>query len=450
MPPHRNIMNGMIYPSAATNSYGLHFNGSGLTTPVKLQYVPYSKSYMIRIMAMAAIAGHHTLLESWRGEGRSCRDIDTMREALLMLKTTQSGIIPVGDAGTVWRFVTSIAALQTEREVALQGSKRLYERPITPLVAVLQRMGAMVSAPTQQGEMVVVSPCSSPLRGVDVDADTGKLSSQFLSSLLLIAPYLSSPLTVALPLTQRSRPYVELTCMLMHRAGARVVWDDERVVVEPSTYRLSALQQLFLEAEPDWTAMSYAYAWCAIKEGPKSIFIPQCARESMQGDSALSRIMEHFSVVTRFFPNGVLVERLSKENHQPLQMDLADHIDLVPSLFFTCLACQKPFHFTRIGSLRYKESDRLSALHHIGHELGYSIEHDNDSLRWNGTRSEVKHWVVVDPREDHRLAMSLTALAPVHNNIRLLTPNVVEKSYPLFWQDAKSVGICLQEPAAQH
>ncbi len=409
-----------------------------------LKHVPFSKSYMIRVFAMVFLAGASDRLEAWRSTTQSCKDIDGMREALLSLSETDSGIIDVGSAGAVWRFITAIASLKTDRPVKFKGGDRLFSRPIAPLVESLRQLGANIDFSPNNVEELTVYPSQKSLNGGFIGAETGEHSSQFLSALMLIGPYLSSPLTIAIHPQQRSKPYFELTYLLMQKAGAKVTVHESEVTVYPSAYKLENIIPLLEKPEIDWTALSYPLGWCAMPEGPHSLFVANCDRESLQGDLALTKMMESFGVRTRFFPSGVLIERIGKtKNLESFEQDLSDNIDLVPTLFTVCLALERPFHFYRIGALKYKESDRLTSLIALGKSVGYAIGSTNEELFWEGEKviGDVPNEVVINPFQDHRIAMASTILALRRKNIWLQTPHVVEKSYSYFWDDARTIGL---------
>lgn len=414
---------------------------------IELRHLPYSKSYMIRVFAMVFLAGCENWLESWRSNERSCKDIDYMREALLSLGETGSDRICVGSAGAVWRFVTAIASLTTHRKVHFTGSPRLFERPIKPLVDSLRSLGASIRFENEDPQKMSVFPAEEPLRGGYIGAETGESSSQFLSALMLIGPYLSSPLRLSIHPQQRSKPYFELTYKLMIRAGARVEVGEHEITIHPSVYNKDRLRELLDNPEIDWTAVSYPMGWCAMPEAPRSLFIPDCYRESLQGDIILSKEMESFGVKTRFFPTGILIERVQPIPYgRLLDQDLSGNIDLVPTLFSACLALDRPFRFRRVGALRYKESDRIASLLAMADVLGYKVEASEEELRWDGKR-EVFHEgsPVIDPFDDHRIAMAATLFAFRRKGIRLSTPEVVEKSYTHFWEDIALLGITLQD-----
>ena len=418
---------------------------TGRLETVRLEYVPYSKSYMIRVFALAFLSGSSDLIEVWRGESKSCQDIDYMREALLALGDTDTKHIPVGSAGAVWRFLTAIAALSTDRPIMFKGTSRLFARPIDPLIESLQLLGANIDFDTTHVEQTTIFPSASRLHGGEIASEVGENSSQFLSALMLIAPYLSSPLKIHIHKDQRSKPYINLTYSLIEKAGAKISEERGVITIEPSQYDRAKVEQLLLHPETDWTAVSYPMGWCAIPEAPQSIFIPNCYRESLQGDIVLSKVMESFGVRTRFFPTGILIERVGNDKIDRLyDQDLSDNIDLVPTLFTTCLALGRPFRFRRIGALRYKESDRISSLIEMASRLGYQVIFEGEELRWDGTPpSPMNSPITINPHEDHRIAMALTVFTFKKEGIYLEDPSVVEKSYTHFWEDAKSVGITL-------
>lgn len=417
----------------------IHTNGS-----ITLHHVPYSKSYLIRVLAMAMLAGAIDSVDNFRSPERSCRDINVMREALLTLCRTDSTTIPVEDAGTVWRFIVAIASLRTDRTINFSGRERLFNRPIVPLIASLRALGADISFdPTDVRSMAIHTP-ATPLRAGHITSDTGALSSQFLSALMLIAPYLQGHTRIDLSHNQRSKPYTELTYKLMQEAGAKILVSEEYVEIEKGSYNRRAVEQLIQNAETDWTALSYLHAWCAMPNGPKSIFVPDCFRESMQGDVALLKLISSFGVATRFFPHGILIERIKSAEKNKLVLDFVANIDLVPTFVVLCLALARPFHFKRISALRLKESDRIEGLLNMAKNLGYAVEATDDDLFWEGQRIAMDRKACIDPCGDHRLAMAASIFAFVEDGVQLQTPEVVEKSYPYFWEDARRIGLFLK------
>lgn len=437
-PPPKKEGRALVYNHPSNN---LEYKAGAVTLP----FVPYSKSYMIRVFAMATLSGAIDLVETWHSSRHSCRDIDTMRESLLAFHQTETGVLNVEDAGTVWRFIIAIAALRTNRTVSFSGSTRLFDRPIAPLVNALCKLGAEIDFSSDKVAAITVSPSKEALCGGNISSETGTFSSQFLSALMLIGPYLSSPLRIAISSGQRSKPYSELTYRLMQLAGAEVVVEDGFVEIRPSGYDKRLVATLLENPEPDWTALSYTYSWSAMPEAPRSIFVPDCYRETLQGDIALSKIMESFGVVTRFFPKGILIERIKPASMVQLHINLSDHIDLVPSIMMTCLALERPFRFLRVGALKYKESNRFECLLSICRSLGYKIEAGEDELFWGGAKVPASSPVTIDPCNDHRIAMAASIMGLRRNDLKLLTPEVVEKSYPFFWQDAAAIGLTLQD-----
>lgn len=445
-------MNNLSSTPSASLPKRLHYSApidpnSGRVETIRLEHIPYSKSYMIRVFAMAFLCGAKDLVEAWHGENRSCQDIDHMREALLALGDTDSSHIQVGSAGAVWRFVTAIATLCTDRPIQFRGTARLFARPIGPLVDSLQQLGACIEFLPDRAEEMTVFPSREALHGGEIGAEVGENSSQFLSALMLIAPYLSSPLKLKVHEGQRSMPYIDLTYSLIERAGGSIRREQDKIIIEPSSYGRAKVEQLLRHPETDWTAVSYPMGWCASPAAPQSIFIPDCYRESLQGDIVLARLMESFGVRTRFFPTGILIERVGTDKNDRLyDQDLSGNIDLVPTLFTTCLAVGRPFRFRRVGALRYKESDRIKSLLDLSKALGYEVTYQDEALSWEGTPPEIPTTSpIIDPYDDHRIAMALTVLSFSIDGIGLLTPEVVEKSYTFFWQDAAKVGITLAD-----
>ena len=220
-------------------------------------------------------------------------------------------------------------------------------------------------------------------------------------------------------------------------------WTDGQTIrVEPGEYR-----HVTYRIENDWTASSYWYEMMALCEDKDAeIFLPGLTENSLQGDSILPRLFAPLGVQTTYTQEGV---RLTKSTVTASRMDedLTSTPDLAQTLVVTCVCLGIPFHFTGLESLKIKETDRMNALRIEMSKLGVTlVEEDGCALRWE----RPEHWRL-NPQEgatmatyqDHRMAMSMAPICLKLGSIQIEHPEVVEKSYPLFWDNMQKMGFDL-------
>lgn len=350
-----------------------------------------------------------------------CDDCDVLMAAL----TSDSDHIDVGASGTALRFLTAYFALQDGRTVVLDGTERLRQRPVGELVDALRQMGADIDYLGQEG-FPPLKITGKRLHGSRV-VMRGDVSSQFVSALLMIAPVVGG-LTLCLDSKIVSRPYIEMTLVLMRHYGVQSQFVDNTITVPAGRYQIVPLA-----VEGDWSAAAYWLALQALL--PQShIVLKPLTMNSVQGDSAIVEIME---------PLGVKVQQVGEELHlSSCEVLLPSHYeremsatpDLVPPLVVTLCLLRIPFTLSGVRTLRIKESDRLAALQSQLGKLGYEIVINEDSISGTGCCPAVQGEVVLDSCNDHRIAMSLALAATRHKGLIVSSAEAVSKSYPQFWQ----------------
>jgi 3-phosphoshikimate 1-carboxyvinyltransferase len=329
-----------------------------------------SKSESNRVLIIAALTdGKFTIHDL-----ADARDTQTLIEILVQLPDAHEGVeqmFDVGPAGTAMRFLTGLLSI-TPGRFLLTGSERMKERPIGILVNALRSMGADISYVQRDGYPPLRIRGRKP-EGNLVEMNPG-VSSQFVSSLLLIAPVLPDGLTIQFSSSPVSKPYLNMTIELMRYFGAKVQWEGNSIIVEHSPY-----QSRDFCVEADWSAASYWYSVAALSE-EADLFLGGLHRESLQGDSVLKEIYLQLGVETRFEEEGVRLVRNS-EIVLPavLEYDFSDCPDIAQTLACTCAGLGMGAKFSGLGTLRIKETDRLSALKNELFKFGVSTEIVSDS-----------------------------------------------------------------------
>ena len=394
-----------------------------------LVLLPASKSISNRLLIMSALTDFRLVTL-----GLSESD-----DTKVMLESLHSDSYErnVGHAGTAMRFLTAYFALK-QGEVLLTGSERMKNRPIGILVELLRELGAKIEYTDKEGY--------PPLRISDGKLKGGKrsinseISSQYITALLLIGPYLPGGLELFLKGNMVSASYINLTLQLMKRAGIKYVWNQNHIKIEEGNYQAGTFQ-----IEPDWSAASYWYEMVALAE-KSQVFLSGLTSESLQGDSALVSIFENFGVKSIFEEEGVSLLK-TKGNTEFFEYDFTLNPDLVQTIIPTCVALSIPFRITGTHTLRIKETDRILALYTEMKKFGVMLNYSESGewISWDGKSRFVPTTdVVIDTYEDHRMAMGFAPLALKTGGIRINEPAVVSKSYPGFWDDLMRVGFELK------
>ena len=394
--------------------------------------LPASKSISNRALIIHALTGGNVMPENLS----DCDDTKVIIRAL----SHRPEVIDIKAAGTAMRFMTAYLSV-TEGEHTITGTERMKHRPIGVLVDALRYLGAEIE---YAGEKGFPPLC---IRGRQLEGGRleipGNVSSQYISALLMIAPVLSKGLEMKLTGGIVSRPYIDLTLHLMHQFGVSAEWTDiDSITVKPQPYR-----QRPYTIENDWTAASYWYEVLALTDelGSK-VVLPGMLDGSRQGDSAVRYIFSLLGIKTAFADREA--DRLTDTTltRHPCMLnrmdyDFTNQPDLAQTLIATCPVLGIPFHFTGLGSLRIKETDRIEAMKTEMEKLGYILHADSGTeLSWEGDRCEPAAQPVIDTYEDHRMAMSFAPLAIRLGRIGINHPEVVSKSYPHYWNDLRKAG----------
>ena len=392
--------------------------------------LPSSKSISNRLLIMAALSNSKLKIK-----GLSDSD-----DTLTMINNLNSGEKSknVGHAGTAMRFLTSYYAFMPG-EVILTGSERMKNRPIGELVDNLKKLGADIEYLGKKDYPPLLIKGGN-LKGGILSVDGG-ISSQFISSLLLIAPMLPKGLEIRLTGNIISASYINLTLQLMKRAGIKYNWKKNLIKVEEGIYQGGTMT-----VEPDWSAASYWYEICSLVD-KSEINLPGLTSESLQGDAALIEIFGNLGVKTEFEENGI---RLIKSSHNTtfFEYDFSLNPDLVQSLVPTCVLLGIPFRFTGTQTLRIKETDRILALHNEMKKFGVSIDfpESGEWISWSKkSKFKPNNKIIIETYKDHRMAMAFAPIALKTQEINISDPMVITKSYPLFWENLLSAGFTITE-----
>lgn len=325
-------------------------------------------------------------------------------------------------AGTTSRFVTALAALGAET-TTITGDPPLRARPMGDLHSALRHLGAQVRT-LEDVDRLPVQVSGGDLRGGSIRM-SGDVSSQFLSAVMLIAPYLPGGVTFELIPPVVSRPYIDMTVQIMGEFGAQVVSRGESpIVVSPGGY----VGRDFI-VEPDASSASYPLAAAAITAGV--VAVPGLNSSSHQGDVRFLQILEQMGCEVSVDVTGAVVRGTNEL--KGIDIDMADISDLVPTVAVMALFARDTTRIRNVSFIKAKESDRLARLVDGIIALGGRAEEVDTGLDVHPLHDSQSRRVVLETHHDHRLAMAWSLVALRRAGIAIDDPSVVSKSWPQWW-----------------
>lgn len=334
----------------------------------------------------------------------------------------------IGNAGTAARFLTAFLTLG-QGEYVLDGDERMRQRPIGDLLAALGQLGAHV-LPLAVGESsAAVCPpvkiVASGLAGGRAEV-AGHISSQFLSALLMVAPYARQAVEIVVTTELNSRPYVDMTLAVMADFGVAVEREDyRRFVVHPARYR--ALPTYAIES--DASAASYFFAAPAILGG--SVRVEGISPRSRQGDMAFLDVLQEMGCRVEEGENYVEV-RGPEGALRGVDADLRDIPDTAQTLAAIAPFASTPTRIRGIASARWKETDRVAAMCAELARLGVTVAEHPDGLT-------VQPCTAIRPAlirtyNDHRMAMAFALIGLRVPGVFIENPACVSKTFPAYFE----------------
>jgi 3-phosphoshikimate 1-carboxyvinyltransferase len=334
-----------------------------------------------------------------------------------------------GNAGTLLRFLTASLSVLPGRW-RLDGTARLRERPIGPLVAALRGLGAAIRHTGRPG-CVPIEIVGGGWQGAATRLDAGE-SSQYLSALLMAALAAPRPIVVEVS-SLTSIPYVEVTLAAVRRCGGHIEALGEGG--RPPAYRVTPglRPPPRLRVEGDASAACYPAAAAALTGG--TVYLDGLGARSPQGDRGFFALLAAMGAEVTWNGDEVTVRG---DHLQGVDVDLSAMPDQVPTLAALAPFARGTTRITGVAHLRLKESDRLAAMATELRRLGAQVMEGADWLEIAGTWSTAPppdDEVTVETYGDHRIAMSLALVGLRRPGVAIASPEVVSKSYPDFWRD---------------
>ncbi|MAW83258.1 MAG: 3-phosphoshikimate 1-carboxyvinyltransferase [Crocinitomicaceae bacterium] len=335
------------------------------------------------------------------------------------------------NAGTALRFVVAFLAAK-EGIWKVSGSKRMHERPIKPLIDCLAELGTEIKYLEKKG-FPPIEIRSKKLKSKKLSLP-GDISSQFISALLLVAPTIENGLNLEITSKILSKPYINMTLDLMNEFGIEYSWKNNLIKVQEQSYLGKSIH-----VENDWSAASFWYSFLALSKSGE-IKIPNLYANSIQGDSILSIIYSKLGIKTEFNEDSIILSK-TKNTAKEIELDLSNHPDLALPIIVTCAGLGTKAHLMGLESLKIKESNRLECIKTELEKFNVISYVSDSSIKIIENQKILQPISIIECHDDHRIPMSIAPLIMKVDSIKFTDKEVVNKSYPKFWQDLRKVGI---------
>lgn len=425
--------------------------------------LPGSKSLSNRCLLLAALSDGDTRVENLLESD----DIRYMLDALDTLKvpverdaddatsvtvTGQAGPIDsptpgtnvdlfLGNAGTAMRPLAA-ALCMGKGEFVLDGVPRMRERPIADLIDGLQQLGAEVTCVEETGcpPVTIKADGEWPQKG-GAASISGKMSSQFLSSLLMASPTAGGDVTIAIKDELISAPYVSLTIGLMKKFGVNVEVEGDMdggtpSFVVPASERYTSPGSILVEG--DASSASYFLAGAAITGG--TVTVRGCGSESVQGDVAFADVLERMGATVTREPESITVTRDPNTRLRGVDSDCGRIPDAAMTLAAVALFADGPTTIRNVYSWRLKETERMKAIVAECTKLGARVEEFRDYCVIHPPKdNKVNEGVVIETYDDHRMAMTFSLAACGGVDVVIDDPGCTAKTFPTYFEMLGSI-----------
>ena len=403
--------------------------------------VPGSKSLNNRALLIAALANGTTKLTNALFSDDSCYLLEALQtlgfHVILDTKNTcititgLGGSIPtkqadlyIGNAGTAARFLSAFLTLGNGT-YTLDGDSRMRERPIGDLVNALIQLGANVDVINRHQSFICppIKITASGLSGGKTTI-TGNISSQFLSALLMTAPYANIPVEIEITTELNSKPYVDMTLSVMSEFGVEIEHDGyNSFLIHPSRYS----SRLIYSIESDASAASYFFAAPAICGG--TLRVENISRRSKQGDINFLDLLAKMGCVVVEHENSIEVTGAAELIG--LDVNMRNIPDTAQTLAVVAPFASSPTRIRGISSARLKETDRISATCSELQKIGVRVDEHDDGMTIYP--SSGFHSTLVQTYNDHRMAMAFSLIGLRVPGIMIDNPGCVSKTFPNFF-----------------
>lgn len=396
---------------------------------------PSSKSYMQRAILLAALTKgkselkNITLCEDTEAAINAARmigaEIKHKKNELIIFGREElvNNVIDCHESGLCFRMFSAVAALYN-KEIVLNGSGSLLNRPMGMVIDALKKVGVSVSSQDEKLPLMIQGPITQSIIQLD-----GSISSQFLTGMLIASAFSESDKEIIVN-NLKSKPYIDMTLEMMRAFSLKYENINYQRFLVPGGQESKPVE-LFIEG--DWSGAACILVAAAINGDIK---VDNLNKYSHQADRALLEVFDKCGVIYSFEENRISVKRRKLLS---FEFDATECPDLIPPLSALAAFCHGRSEIFGIDRLLHKESDRAAVLVEELSSLGVEIIRTKNSFVING--GNPIHGGIVDSHEDHRIAMACAVLGlNSEKDVIIENADCIDKSYPLFFEDLKHLG----------
>ncbi len=393
--------------------------------------IPSSKSISNRLLIIKYLSNSDLKIENLS----TSEDTVMLQDFLQASANKTNNLFNCRNAGTTLRFLLAFLSLKKGQWI-IDADRRMLDRPLRPLMEILQQLGADIQVSDKKNIFpitIVGKELSARKTPIYINEN---LTSQIVSALLLISPRIKGELTLVLPNGQSSMPYIDMTINLVNSFGGNIKKDTKSLICSKSQYKFNAAN-----VEQDYSSAAFIYLYVFVGK-LKNIFINRLQTSVLQGDFVCVEMFRQLGVETVFNTNGAMfnINETVFNTKTVYSFDLIATPDLFCPLAVACFLSGKSARLKSLASLRVKESDRLNNMITELNKIDNRCYQDGDDLiikpqsrDFDMEQLKTKTFVF-ETYNDHRIAMSLSAIALVCRGVEIKNPSCVAKSFPNFWQ----------------
>ena len=347
-------------------------------------------------------------------------------------------LIFIGNSGTSMRFLTCLLYLLPQHKVVIYGDSRMKQRPMKHLLECLSNSGVLIDTDNP----ITISGNTHKTNHFILDCS---LSSQYLTGLMLIGSCVEGGITIEIKNQLVSKPFIEMTIKTMVKFGIIVDWNKTSKPVTIYIHQKLYTNPNYYDIEADATACSYPIAYAVLNKIP--LYIPNLTSNNSQGDLFYST-----QIISKF--GGARIDcQTNGTTIIPLNTNLSgiNTIDMNSSDTFLTIAILASLSTSgtvtkliNISNQNIKESNRIEVIYQHLSQLGVDIHLENEELTIYGSIEKLHKKLVVDSHQDHRIAMSLSLLAPFVDTLIIQDYLCVNKTYPDYWFHMRQLGLIPQ------
>lgn len=402
--------------------------------------VPGSKYIANRVLLLAALAHGASKIKNVPDNEDINATIEALRKFDININKKNNGVIINGsngnlaapnekinvrNSGTLMRLITGFASL-AEGKTTITGSERIKQRPIKDLLTSLNDLGIKCSSKNNGFPPVEVN--GGTLNGGKTRIK-GNVSSQFISSLLIISTYAKNDVEIIVENELVSKNYVDMTIDLMKEFGVNVKRENYKKFKVKSGQKYSAKSYAI---PADWSSANYFLAAAAIVPGRIKI---NDIDLSQKGEAEFIGLLKKMGCKVNRGKNSI--EVIGNKKLNAVEVDMSTMPDSVQTLAAVAAFAKGATIIKNIGNLKYKESDRINDTASELKKIAVKAAAKDDELVIEGGNPK---YAAIDPHNDHRMAMSF-ALIGLKAGIKIKNPECVAKSFPNFWEKLKELGV---------